>query len=439
MEARFWHLEQLSDQQLLERLQGVLQMKRRALAELIAQLGEVEERRLHLQAACSSLFAYCVQRLGMSEDEACRRIEVARLARKFPALFVELASGRITLSVALLLKRVLSADNHVELLAAVRCASTERARELLAARFPSPDVPSGIRKLPERRTAASQPMNSALPALPAWDPASVAAPLLCSSQSSRAAPPAAMAASSTRELPSSEVVRCDLAQSGTSRQFARSNSGLQQRIEPLSAGRYRVMFTADANLKRKLEQARDLLRHAQPNGDLGAIVSRALDYLLEELMGRRFGKLRKERATKRAAAMQASTPAPVAPATVAPATATAATATSTPTAAAPRPAPLRVDPPASAHIARAARRAVLERDGLRCSWGDADGQRCGSTAWLELDHCHPVGKGGSAEPENLRMLCRAHNRFAAEHAYGRAHVEQAIRDRKRSTAPQRRC
>ena len=71
MEARFWQLEQLSDQQLLERLQCVLQIKRRTLAELIAQLGEVEERRLHLQAACSSLFSYCVQRLGMSEDTAC--------------------------------------------------------------------------------------------------------------------------------------------------------------------------------------------------------------------------------------------------------------------------------------------------------------------------------------------------------------------------------
>ena len=148
MQSSFWQLKPLSDQQLLERLHGTLQTKRRALAELIAQLAEVEERRLHLQAACSSLFAYCVRRLGMSEDEACRRIEVARLARRFPALFAELATGSITLSVALLLKRVLTADNQRELMAAVRGASTERAREILAARFPSPDVPPSIRKLP---------------------------------------------------------------------------------------------------------------------------------------------------------------------------------------------------------------------------------------------------------------------------------------------------
>src|SRR6186713_2110568 len=101
MESRehFWRLEHLSDRQLLEHLQGVLRTQRCALAELVAHLGEVEERRLHLAAAHGSMFSYCVRQLGMSEDETCRRIELARLARKFPVLFGELASGRISLSV----------------------------------------------------------------------------------------------------------------------------------------------------------------------------------------------------------------------------------------------------------------------------------------------------------------------------------------------------
>ena len=83
----FWKLESLTDEQVLARLSAVLGSGRRALAELIAHLGEVEERRLHLDAACSSMFDYCVNRLGLSEDEACRRIDVARLARRFPAMF----------------------------------------------------------------------------------------------------------------------------------------------------------------------------------------------------------------------------------------------------------------------------------------------------------------------------------------------------------------
>lgn len=84
------------------------------------------------------------------------------------------------------------------------------------------------------------------------------------------------------------------------------------------------------------------------------------------------------------------------------------------------------------------RREVLERDGLGCSWMDTDGVRCGSTAWLEIDHHHPAGKGGSSSPDNLRMLCRAHNRVAAERAYGRDWIERSIvtrQHRKHSTPP----
>jgi hypothetical protein len=80
---------------------------------------------------------------------------------------------------------------------------------------------------------------------------------------------------------------------------------------------------------------------------------------------------------------------------------------------------------------------VLEREGLGCSWQDADGHRCGSTAWLELDHRQPAGKGGGPEPDNLRLLCRAHNRRAAEHEYGRGHIERAIGLRRAEPAPTR--
>jgi len=48
--------------------------------------------------------------------------------------------------------------------------------------------------------------------------------------------------------------------------------------------------------------------------------------------------------------------------------------------------------------------AVLERDGLGCSWIAAHDVRCGSRAGLEFDHCHPAGKGGCSDPSNLRLL-----------------------------------
>src|SRR5262245_58160113 len=106
----------LSDAALLSTLDGLLLVSRRTVANVIVFLNEVEQRRLHLIAGYASMFAYCTTRLGMSEDEAYRRIEVSRLARRFPLVCERLASGRISLSVATLLKQHLTDDNHDALL-----------------------------------------------------------------------------------------------------------------------------------------------------------------------------------------------------------------------------------------------------------------------------------------------------------------------------------
>jgi len=100
-----FHLTRLSDARLVAELERLLRSTRVLSAELVAHLAEVEERRLHLKAGVSSLFMYCVGRHGMSEDEACRRIEVTRLGRRFPAILDMLTSGQLSMTVASLLKR----------------------------------------------------------------------------------------------------------------------------------------------------------------------------------------------------------------------------------------------------------------------------------------------------------------------------------------------
>jgi hypothetical protein len=54
-------------------------------------------------------------------------------------------------------------------------------------------------------------------------------------------------------------------------------------IEPLSETRFKVEFTASAELREKLELCRDLLSHANPSRDLGLVVERAVDLLLADL------------------------------------------------------------------------------------------------------------------------------------------------------------
>jgi hypothetical protein len=146
----FWRLDALSNEQVLDGLRHMVSSSRRLAARVVAHLGEVE-RRLHLDAGCSSMFAYCVNRLELSEDEACRRIDVARLARRFPAIFPLLATGELTLSVVALLKPHLTNDNADGLIAAVSSKSVRLARDALAAWYPRPDVPATVRKLPEPR------------------------------------------------------------------------------------------------------------------------------------------------------------------------------------------------------------------------------------------------------------------------------------------------
>src|SRR5215472_9365364 len=62
-------LTRLSDVQLLESVKSLVAQGRVVLARLLAHLVEVEERRLHLEAACPSMLQFCVRRLGMSEGQ----------------------------------------------------------------------------------------------------------------------------------------------------------------------------------------------------------------------------------------------------------------------------------------------------------------------------------------------------------------------------------
>jgi hypothetical protein len=49
-------------------------------------------------AGCSSMHAYCVEHLHLSDDAAAKRIHAARAARRFPALFGALTEGRLHLT-----------------------------------------------------------------------------------------------------------------------------------------------------------------------------------------------------------------------------------------------------------------------------------------------------------------------------------------------------
>ena len=114
--------------------------ERTATADLLADIAEIDARKLYLPAAYSSMYAYCVGELRLSEDAAAKRIQAARAARRFPVIFGALAEGRLNLSGVGLLSARLTEDNAAELLAAAMDKNNTEIVQLLAARFPESDV-----------------------------------------------------------------------------------------------------------------------------------------------------------------------------------------------------------------------------------------------------------------------------------------------------------
>ena len=125
-----WSLAHLPAAEVLGRLDRLVTQDRRLTAVLLAHLAEVDARQLYLEAACSSTFGYCVERLHFSEDAAYKRVRAARAARQFPRIFELVARGELHLAAVTLLAPHLTEDNHRDLLAAAAHQSTRAVEEL---------------------------------------------------------------------------------------------------------------------------------------------------------------------------------------------------------------------------------------------------------------------------------------------------------------------
>jgi 5-methylcytosine-specific restriction endonuclease McrA len=79
------------------------------------------------------------------------------------------------------------------------------------------------------------------------------------------------------------------------------------------------------------------------------------------------------------------------------------------------------------HIPAHMRDRVLVRD-KQCTYVGANGERCGSTHVLQIDHIKPVARGGASTIDNLRVLCAYHNRLESERLMGRRGPRVELRE-----------
>jgi 5-methylcytosine-specific restriction endonuclease McrA len=279
-------VDRLADKQLLDCVKSLAVHERHATARLIAALAEMERRRLYLGQGCSSLFTYCTEVLGLSEDAAYNRVQAVHTGLRFPVVFRDLESGALTLTAVRVLAPMLTPENHLELLDSARHRSSREVKALAGSLAP--------------------------------------------------APPAAA----------------------------------DSFVIPIGAGAYLFHFAAPQATFDKFVEAQALLRHALPDGDIAAVLDRAIEALLRDLKRSKMGAVRRPRVPTRAAGGSRRIP---------------------------------------AHV----RRAVWARDGARCAYVGPEG-RCSARALLELHHVVPFADGGEATVENIQLRCRAHNAYEAE-------------------------
>jgi hypothetical protein len=394
-----YSLEHISNRDLLTSTKDLVGASNQMTSYVLAHLAEVEARGIHREVACSSIQAYCVYELRMSEDEAQRRIIAARTARRFPVIFEMVETAALHLTGILLLAPHLTDENHAELLQRARFRTKSEIQRLIAQVAPKPDVPATIEPLgpprgfgPATQRAFAEALRGPVRNLPSGNgPGDAPAPPLHVLTVKTAAETTGHSAAADPNTANGPVPARNAQES------SESPSSLPTTSESTRKQRYKVQFTADQQYVDLLERARDLLQHELADRDIALVHRRAMEVLVEKLQKRRCGD------------------------------------TSTPRLR------TKVDTPSkhpfkkqtsSRYIPVDVRRHVWGRDGAQCTFVDERGVRCRERARLEFHHCEPFFRGGSPTAANITLRCRSHNRFAAEQDLGRAYVAQRIEERR---------
>jgi hypothetical protein len=370
------HLRALSDDELLRRLSALLETSRRIEWELVAHIGEVDERRLYAREACDSMFVYCTEVLHLSEHEAYLRIAAARAAREHPMLLAMLGDGRLHLSGIAKLAPHLTLANREVLLERATHQSKRQIEVLVADLAPRPEVPTSIRKLPARAGA------------------SVTLGVTASTDGRELGPDRVLVTPS--DLHHGQRATPAVTPAVDNGRISAGTPSGRAAVEPLGARRYKVQFTASAAFCEKLERLKALMTSSVPDGDLARVLEAIVTEALDRREARRFAKVKTPRKTL----------------------------AHTDTAASP-----------SRYLPAPVRRTSHASDDGRCRFVGAGGRRCGSYRRVEFHHVVPWARGGDRSPGNIRLMCRTHNAYLAAKDYGEAVMTRFRRIHRRTGTP----
>ncbi len=234
-------LSQLAGPTVVQNALALVAHGNRNTAAVLAHFADIDARRLYRPEGYPSMFAWCVGAAKLSEDSAARHIRAARLARRFPLILRLVEDGRLTLAALGLLAPHLVESNAGELLAAAAGRTNRQVEQLLAERFPQPDVPTVLCSLAAPALVMETRMGAEVAARPVQGNDKSPAALRVTARNS----------------------------------FARTT--------PLGPGRHLLQVTLPDGPHEKLCYAQALLGHSIPSGDLVQVLDRLFDLGLAQL------------------------------------------------------------------------------------------------------------------------------------------------------------
>lgn len=228
------------------RVVSALAAERGGKADVLGLLGEIVARRAFVPEGFEDPRDYCIRALGMSPDQAVRRLRAARTAHAFPALLPAIANGRLGVTAVNTLARHLTCENVDELVSLAAGRTIEGLERALRGRL----VPSSAPMLERASDTGSSDGGNPEAATGPQAPAPV----------------------NVKDSPAPEPVVAPVF------------------VAPEPVVR-RIGITA--GVQAKLEYAKALLSHA--TRDESAVLERALDALIVKLEARKFAKVDRPR------------------------------------------------------------------------------------------------------------------------------------------------
>ena len=428
-------LTPLTDKELAAALHELAAGERASTLEILVHLSEFERRDLHLRLGYPSMFEYCTRGLGYSESSAVRRLQSARLARRFPEVYRAIERKDLTVVTASMLSPVITRENVSGLIAAARGKLQREVKGIVAALRPATIT------IPDRVIPLSVPAPAPeVLSMMAPDAGGPAAPNRQDSyrhnggknpstlDDAAAKPDGAAAGSGPGDT--STGVQPGGVSGGV--HSADSPAGTHPVAPPPTEKRFKFEFGAGKEFMKKFSRVQSLISNKIPVRMTFEVL---FECLMDEYLDRNDPEKRAQRREIRRAKADTSRPdsnagdlQPGTPPGTSQSGKSAGGSQAGSTARASQPRTTigdsrpEANPKSARHIPAAIRDSVYTRDTGRCTFVGPNGVRCESTRNLQIDHVKPFALGGGNDASNLRLLCAKHNQLRAKRTFGEVHT-----------------